>query len=235
MHFYYADVWDKGDFYQNNQDSFSVQMVLTGGGPYALAVVCDGIGSLSRGEYAGGCVATAVTTWFYEQALLLLCENKSFRTLCMSFYRALNEIHQKLQKEGEEGSNAMGTTVSALILSSEHFYLFHVGDCRCYKIGKKISCLSKEQTNETGALTGAVGVGKMPGIQYKKGRYRQKESFLLCSDGFGRCLTTQGLMALKFQKRRGVEEKRRIMQELVERGRERGERDNCTGILLKRL
>lgn len=235
MHFYYADVWDKGDYYPMNQDSFSIQAVLTGSGPFALAVVCDGIGSLNKGEYAGGCVAAAMTTWFYEHALPILCGKKTFSCLKRSFYRALSDVHLKLCREGEERKTAMGTTVSVLILTPDHFFIFHVGDCRCYKMGKKIIPLTRDQINEKGELLYAIGIREMPRILFKKGRYGKRDSFLLCSDGFGRCLTGQGMKALSGRTSKSYDDKRRIMQEIVNRGRLKGEKDNCTGILLKKL
>lgn len=235
MHFYYADVWDKGDYYPLNQDSFAIQTVLTGSGPFALAVVCDGIGSLTKGEYASGFVTAAMTTWFYEQALTILCGRKTFGCLKRSFYRALLDVHLKLCQEGELNNGAMGTTISLLILTAERYFVFHAGDCRSYKVGRKIVPLTKDQINEKGELLYAVGMGEMPHVIIKKGRYDRKDSFLLCSDGFGRCLTKQGITALCGKNTGKSDGKRKIMQEIVNRGRLKGERDNCTGILLKKL
>lgn len=232
MHFSYACTWDKGDFYSINQDSFSLQTVLTGSGPYAMALVCDGVGGLSAGEYAGGISAKAMTAWFYEHALKYLCEKVSYRRLFYSFKRALRDVHMQLQKEGEEQDILMGTTITMLLLSPHDYYVFHVGDCRCYKIGKRVSILTKDQVDATGKLLYAVGVGEMPVIVRRKGRYHRKHTFLLCSDGFARCLNSQALYA--FATKSEPEQKRKLMQEIVARGRKRGEKDNCTGIVLRR-
>ncbi len=233
MHFSYACVWDKGDYYEVNQDSFALQTVLTGNGPYGMAVVCDGVGSLARGEYASGCVTEAMTVWFYDHALPLLCKNVSARVLTRSCKRALGEIHYRLAEEGRREGYYMGTTLSMLILAPKSFYFFHIGDCSCYKINKKIKEISMRQVNAKGELLGAIGVGELPNPIIKKGTYRRKDRFVLCSDGLNRSMTVQGLEALGNVKLQEAE-KQKLFKEIISRGRQKGERDNCTGIVIGR-
>lgn len=233
MHFSYACIWDKGDYYEVNQDSFALQAVLTGNGPYGMAVVCDGVGSLARGEYASGYVAKAMTTWFWDQALKLLCHGASSGNLLRSCKRALGEVHYHLVEEGHQKGYFMGTTFSMLILAPQCFYFFHIGDCSCYKINRKVKEISVYQVNEQGELLGAVGVGELPELVIKKGRYRRKDRFVLCSDGLNRCMTLQGLKALG---NNGLQDadKQKLFKEIVSRGRRKGEKDNCTGIVIGR-
>lgn len=233
MHFMYANLWDKGDFYARNQDSFSIQAVYTGSGPYAMALICDGVGSLAKGEYAGGVVANVMTNWFYQCAVGLLCRNASKGKILCSFQRALGEAHHQLLCEGEKEGLWMGTTCSLLLLSAKHFYFFHVGDCSCYMIGKKIKEISIKQVNERGELRGIVGAGPLPELYFRSGSYRKKQCFLLCSDGYSRCLSAQGLSALGCgSKTSKVNE--RLLKEMLQRGRRKGERDNCTAIVIGR-
>lgn len=234
MHFSYACTWDKGDFYTVNQDSFALQAVLTGSGPYAMALVCDGVGGLSRGEYASGITAKAMTAWFYEHALEHLCKNISYRRLFYSFRRALCDVHRLLEREGKEQGLLMGTTITMLLLCPHDYYVFHVGDCRCYRVGRKVSLLTTDQTGVGGKLLYAVGVGEMPVVTRRRGRYGRRDTFLLCSDGFARSLNMQALHALGANCDKEQAEKRKLMQEIVARGRKRGEKDNCTGIVLRR-
>lgn len=234
MHFSYATLWDKGDYYPLNQDSFALQAVLTGAGPFAMAMICDGVGGLSRGEYAGGMVAKSMTAWFYEYGLFFLCQNKSFYKLYGSFRRALTEVHESLVEEGREEGIYMGTTVTMLLLGKGYYYLFHVGDSCCYKINKKKRKLTQSQTDASGKLRYAVGVGEMPVIWKRKGRYGRKDTFLLCSDGLERCLTGRALQAIGKMKAGQQGEMRKLLREILRRGRARGEKDNCTGIILKK-
>lgn len=232
MHFTYAEIWDKGDFYTKNQDSFAIQAVYTGSGPFAMAVICDGVGSLARGEYAGGRVVRSMTEWFYDGALQLLCGDASSKKLFRSCKRALGDIHRELKEEGAENGLWMGTTFSMLILGVRQFYYFHIGDCCCYQIGKRICTISRRQVNAEGELLGIVGAGNLPELFFKKGSYHKKDKFMLCSDGYNRCLSAQGLWALS--ENMAIEEAEKLLKEMLHRGRRKGERDNCTGILIGR-
>lgn len=236
MHFQYACVWDKGDFYAINQDSFSLQILHTGSGPYAMALICDGVGGLSRGEVAGGYATQMMTGWFYEMALPILCSGQSVSVLRRSGIRALKEVHEYLCRDGQEQESPMATTFTMLILAPKRYYVFHIGDCRCYRIGRKTVSLVSEQTNVKGELTGALGVGEFPRMEFKKGRYSVKNRFLLCSDGYARCITAQGIHSLgNRQVLFGNESLKRLMQEILKRGRRKGEKDNCTGIVIGRI
>ena len=233
MHFRYSCIWDKGDYYEVNQDSYALQAVMTGGGPYALLMVCDGVGSLVKGEYASGLTVTYMTEWFYEQALPALCRRITTKQLYRSVKRALGEVHNRLKKEGELAGKALGTTFSMLILAPGGYYYFYVGDCVCYKIGKKVKKIGKSIHGTQGELLDAVGVGRMPELHIETGRYNRKNTFLLCSDGFHRCLTLQAIMALGRQEK-SDKDRKKLLKEIVLRGRGKGEKDNCTGIIIGR-
>ncbi len=233
MHFSYSCIWDKGDFYEYNQDSYALQVVMTGSGPYAMVMVCDGVGSLVKGEYASGLTVTFMTEWFYEQALPMLCCKVSAKQLHRSLKRALCEVHNRLKYEGEITGTAIGTTFSMLILAPYKYYYFYVGDCVCYKIGKRVKKVGNNIHGKKGELLHAVGVGDMADIREESGFYSRKNMFLLCSDGFYRCLTLQAIFALAQPGRRN-RDKRKLLQEIVIRGRSKGEKDNCTGIIIGR-
>ena len=237
MHFYYGYAWDKGDYYSVNQDSFSLQTVLTGRGPAALAVVCDGVGGLSRGEYASGYVAKQITAWFYEKALPRLCSHKSMKSLKRSFQRELEDIHEFLKEKTEAEGIQMGTTMTVFLVFRKKYCIFHVGDSRCYALGKKRQLLTADQVGKRKELLYAVGVGKQPVIYFKQGRCRRRQRFLLCSDGFAHCLSEQVFLILQKCERKKVvgfeTQMNKILEDIIERGRQKGERDNCTAILLE--
>ncbi len=237
MHFRYGYVWDKGDYYAVNQDSISLQTVLTGRGPAALGVICDGVGGLQRGEYASGYVSKQITTWFYEKALPKLCSHKSVRRLRKSFQRELSDIHQCLKQKAEKEEIQMGTTVTVLVIFGRQYGVFHVGDSRCYYLCKKLRLLTVDQVGKRKELLYAVGVGEQPVIYSKFGRCRRKERFLLCSDGFARCLNNPAIIALLTKERKqvvgGEMRMNKVLQEIINRGRQKGERDNCTAILVE--
>ncbi len=233
MHFIYANAWDKGDYYVKNQDSFGIQTVLTGSGPYGMAMICDGVGSLEQGEYASGVVVREMTEWFYACGLPLLCKGASEDKLRRSCRRGLQAVHNQLEEVGAAQGIVMGTTFTMLILTRQRYYCFQVGDSSCYKIARKICTVGKRQMNERGELLGVVGVGELPDIALQTGRYSSKHRFVLCSDGFVRCLTLQALMKVG-DYRISREQTQKLIYEIIDRGRRKGERDNCTVIVIGR-
>lgn len=232
MHFSYAYIWDKGDYYEKNQDSFILQTVLTGNGPYGYMAVCDGVGGLQKGEFASGYVVEKSEAWFFENALPMMCKGGSYLKLQKSFLRFLEEVHKEVRAMGERKDFYMGTTMTAFILAPQKYYVFHVGDSFCCKISRGIRPITSRQTNQKGELLSALGVGECPKPIMKKGTYGKKDCFLLGSDGFARCLTNQSITA--FRDADTNEKAQKLLEEVIKRGRMRGERDNCTGILLRR-
>ncbi len=231
MHFIHACAWDKGNYYAKNQDSFAVQTVLTGSGPYAMVMICDGVGSLSKGEYASGITVREMTDWFYECGLPLLCQKSAADTLLRSCKRALQAVHKRLMKQAQKDGITMGTTFLMLILTRCQYYCFQIGDCSGFKIGGNIKIIGVKQVNKKGELLGVIGVGNMPDIMFQKGRFKRKERFVICSDGFGRCLNSQALKTLGDYKM-SEERIRKLIYEILDRGRRKGERDNCTVIVI---
>ncbi len=233
MHFIYANAWDKGDYYAKNQDSFGIQTVLTGSGPYGMAMICDGVGSLDKGEYASGVVVREMTEWFYGCGLPLLCKGASKIKLWRSCRRGLQAVHDQLAEIGTTQGVVMGTTFTMLILTRRRYYCFQVGDSICFKVAGKIRIVGKRQVNEHGELFGVVGAGELPDIALQTGRYSSKHRFILCSDGFGRCLSLQALKKVG-DYRISCEQTQKLIYEIINRGRRKGEWDNCTVIMIGR-
>ena len=58
---------DVGILKETNQDSCLVKHISTKIGEILLAVVCDGMGGLSKGELASATVVRAFSHWFNEE------------------------------------------------------------------------------------------------------------------------------------------------------------------------
>ena len=54
MQYVTAVYWNRGSVAACNQDSLTLQQVLTGRGRVLMAAVCDGMGGLQQGETASG-------------------------------------------------------------------------------------------------------------------------------------------------------------------------------------
>ena len=66
---------DVGIVKKTNQDSLTVKVINTKQGKMVLAVLCDGMGGLAKGEVASASVIHAFDRWTQEQ-LPSLCETK---------------------------------------------------------------------------------------------------------------------------------------------------------------
>ena len=67
IHYLAAAQTDIGLVKQVNQDRLTVKVIDTELGEVALAVICDGMGGLAKGELASAIVVRAFEKWFWEE------------------------------------------------------------------------------------------------------------------------------------------------------------------------
>ena len=104
---------------QNNEDSVFADASL------GLLIVADGIGGQDDGEVASSIAVTTVVETVKDNF-----EHFSLDILKEAFFEANHTIY-RLGKN-DSGKPGMGTTMTALWLNPEIFYLVHVGDSRAY-------------------------------------------------------------------------------------------------------
>ena len=147
----------------------------------------------------------------------------------------------------------LGTTVSALILYNEKYYIVHVGDSRIYHMAKGVTQLTKDQTfvaREIAAgrmteeqakidprrsvLLQCVGASPVVEPEFTKGDVTPNTMFMLCSDGFRHQISDAEMMdkigpnAVKDE-----EEMKYGCIYLTELVKNRKESDNITVALIK--
>ena len=235
--------WDKGDFRENNEDSFSLQKVLLKKGfagtgrkrerrtEVSLLLVCDGIGGMAEGETASGYVAERLTDWFYTEGIALaarrIWRRRTREALGKMFYR----IQREMERREQEESVCCGTTCTAAVVKNGAFILLHLGDSRAYRVGKKVELLTADHL-EGGVLRRCLGaVGFQPPDHFT-GRLSKGQMLLLCTDGYCR-LTPAGFFGGCFyEKERKAETLYRRMKGAAGFVRTQGEKDNLTALLL---
>ena len=188
MRFISDAYWDRG-MRDGNQDSISLQEVRMKGKMVVFALVCDGIGGLEQGEKASGFVAEKMTEWFYREAIVMLKRRKSRKKIEKSGLRILYGCNREMQRFGEENGSRMGTTVTAMILTGRHYFLWHSGDTRAYRItgkgaGGKIRRMTTDHTRDNVTLLRCIGSFPWTAPEVQSGYLVRKSVFLLCSDGF---------------------------------------------------
>jgi len=122
---------DVGKVRSNNEDSYLVYLPplqeAEKMGLWALLVVADGMGGHALGELAS---QTAVKA-FAESLFASLAKqpNEKEKALKDAIDHANNAVYRLAR---EEGKGRPGTTLTALILGDDSFYIAHVGDSRAY-------------------------------------------------------------------------------------------------------
>lgn len=190
-----SSFWWKGRSAEVNQDSLSLQHVRLRDGSAVLAVVCDGIGSLSRGEDAGGIAVRHLTKWFYGECRELIFEKKSKELILLALQRQVYQIQELLLNFQQKERIRSGTTMTCLLLIRRRYYIVHIGDGRLYLLRRRrflpviwwrkaaVKCLTMEDQDRAGRLTKCLGAECADRPFYDTGRIRRGSLFLLGTDG----------------------------------------------------
>ena len=250
---YHTDV---GITKKTNQDSLALKVVDTKNGEVAFAVVCDGMGGLSKGELASKEVIMAFSDWF-DNTLIDDIETGRFSEaeLVKQWNEIIQTQNKRLGEYGAQNNIMLGTTVSAILIYGQMYYLVHVGDSRIYHLGQNVLQLTNDQTfvaREIAAgrmteeqaktdprrsvLLQCVGASNIVNPDFAKGQVVPDTVYMLCSDGFRHQITDAEMME-KIGPAASVDEEKMkygciYLTELV---KSRRETDNITVALLKKL
>lgn len=237
-----------------NQDSYILKKAATSLGNVCMAVMCDGMGGLADGEVASQNAAASFNNWFVERLPRILQSGDcSMSTLGAEMDKLISDINQELVDYGTKNNTHVGTTATALILVCGNYYLFHVGDSRCYICsGESITQLTDDDSlaaqkmrsgeitpeqfaasREKHILVQCVGVNDKLSVRKYSGTYRQGDCFLLCCDGLYNKLTPDEIKTMmQMQKREKSTYMSIAIEKLIDTVISRGETDNITGLLV---
>lgn len=248
----HTDVGIKKD---TNQDSLCVKQAETEKGTILLAIICDGMGGLEKGEVASATVINAFSTWFENELPSILASDSYFEDTKYRWDRIIKEQNQNIGEYGRKNHIQLGTTISAIIVFEDGKYLIgHVGDSRVYRItDAELEVLTLDQTlmaqkvrNGTmtqeeaerdprrNMLLQCVGASKTVEPDYIVGTVSANECYMLCSDGFRHVVTADEIKdAFAPSVNMTEEAMKSSVIKLVELNKERGETDNITAILVR--
>lgn len=255
MQYTVAAYSDTGLQKETNQDSLCVRRAKTrASGEFVLAVVCDGMGGLQKGELASAWCVDAFADWFDRSmgALPDLCQ-KGFTGVREQWGRLLEEIHGDLLRYSEEHGIQLGTTVNAFLTYEDRFLTVNVGDSRTYERKNTLRQLTQDQSlvareiaagrlteeesrhhPQRNILLQCLGVGEGVIPEYRDGKVQNDALYLLCSDGFVHELSIAEMGDLLqptfLQSKEALTD---ALRQITEICKERGETDNITAILIK--
>ena len=208
---------------QSNMDSLLLKPGLISERNALLAVVCDGVGSLTNGAFASQVAAQMLGEWFMTA--------KTIDRIGLAMRDAILMINTHVMKEAKKENINSASTLSALLLIENNYYIVHIGDSRIYSYEDEVlSILTRDDVSESGKLTGCIGQIENIFPQYCEGKALGK-TFLICSDGLYKRMDPDFLLEkMKTWNKRSKEEPLFTLAQYVIT---RGERDNISVALVK--
>lgn len=253
MNFIISAVTDVGIQKQTNQDCLSTMVVNTCQGRMALAVLCDGMGGLALGEVASSSVTNAFRKWMVQR-LPLLCtkplDDSVIREEWIGIVRSQND---SIRRYGMEKNVRLGTTVVAMLLTQDRYYILNVGDSRAYELSTSM----RQITNDQSLVAREVALGHLTPEEAERdprrnvllqcvgaldtvypdmfcGEICPNGVYMLCSDGFRHEITPGEIFEqLRPEVMLDEHSMRAHAQYLVDLNKQRQEQDNISVALVR--
>lgn len=213
----------------SNMDSLLIKQSNVGGCEALLSVVCDGVGSLCDGGFAAAMSARLLGEWFGS-------ESTSLR-IGMKMRNKILDINALVMAESARNNKNTASTLSALLLIEDKYYITHIGDSRVYSFCNKyneLSLITSDDVTSDGRLSASIG--RITGIipQYYEGN-ATKKTFLLCSDGLANRMD-DSYLSEKLQARISTEKDcKAILSSLSQHVIDHGEKDNISIALVRNV
>lgn len=226
-----------------NQDAYASAQIRYG----RLVIVCDGMGG-----HRGGARASKIAV---DVVLKEMKKSLKLQDAASFLKSAIETANSKIWDESRSNPEYqnMGTTIVALLITSQEAICLHVGDSRLYQLRAgeiihrtfdhshvfelvKAGMMTEEEarvSNHSNIITRALGISPTVEIEMDNLSYQQGDRFLLCTDGIWGTLSEMELIKLA-SKPGNIEQ---INEELVEKidsigFRNGGKHDNLTAALV---
>ncbi|MGM9603381.1 MAG: PP2C family protein-serine/threonine phosphatase [Faecousia sp.] len=242
---------DVGISKSTNQDSVLIKHASTELGEVLLAIVCDGMGGLAKGELASATVIREFSRWFNEDLPFEL-ENLDMQVIGGKWGLMLKALNRRILEYGNNYGASLGTTFSGILFVGNRYVIAHVGDTRIYHIGSSLNQLTTDQTfvareisrgtmtveqakidKRRNLLLQCVGASKTVEPEIICG-IAEKGAYMLCSDGFRHEITEaemyESLNPINLLNKNAMHSNAKY---LIEQVKARRERDNISVILIK--
>ena len=251
MDFWVSASTDIGTKKQVNEDRVLVRKVTTKTGPMVFAVLCDGMGGLSHGELASSVVLDAFSEWMYTELPDLSQYPLEDHVIRKQWSSLITKKNNWLHAYGEQNQCSLGTTVTALLLTQNRYYLLNIGDSRAYEIGSQVIQLTQdhtlvaeeirlgnlteeqaEQSPIRNVLSRCVGVMESVSPDMFFGDVKHGSAYVLCSDGFRHCISSLEMKQYLLDSQQSEREMKQWEEYLIELNKSRGEKDNISVITI---
>lgn len=242
---------DIGISKDTNQDSILIKHGSTEDGEVLMAIVCDGMGGLSKGELASATVIRAFDKWFTDELPFELM-NVDMQVIGGKWAMLLKDLNAKILEYGRRSGCSLGTTFSGILFVGDEYVIVHVGDSRVYQAKSAMKQLTTDQTfvareisrgnmtpeqakvdKRRNLLLQCVGASRTvdPEIIYGK---TERGVYMICSDGFRHEISEkemyESLNPINFMNKQAMHSNAKY---LIEQVKARKERDNISVVLIK--
>lgn len=253
MDFIVSASTDIGISKNTNQDSVSVKVIDTPQGKMAFAIVCDGMGGLSKGELASTTLIAAFNNWVYNSLPYLASGPLEDAEIRKQWEEIVVSQNKTIGAYGASQGIRLGTTVVVMLITQTRYYIMNIGDSRAYEISDILYQLTEDQTfvareikhgrmTEEEARTDArrsvllqcVGASDdvYPDMYFETPQ--PNAVYMLCTDGFRHEITPDEIYE-KFHPNVLVstEAMDANAKYLIELNKQRTERDNISVVLVR--
>lgn len=197
-----------------------------------LAAVADGVSGSDGGREASEYTVRGLLADYYA--------TPDTWPVTQSLDSVIKAINSWVQRQGTARRElaGMATTLTAVVLRGSFYYFSHVGDTRLYLLrGGALSRLTTDHVWDRPemqhVLTRAVGLDSRLAIDHGMGELRERDVFLLVSDGVWSSLTEYDLAHALSDVALGRVDAMSCANGLADAALEAGSRDNCTALVLR--
>lgn len=254
MEYTIAAYTDTGIQKASNQDSLCIRRAaLPRGGEVVLAVVCDGMGGLQRGELASAEGVRRLGDWFDRRLPQLgTLHGGDFGWVQREWIGLFEGLHRQLLNYSAAHQVQLGTTLAAFLACGDRFLIVSIGDSRVYERWNRLRQLTQDQSlvarevangritpeqarrhPQRNVLLQCLGAGDTVVPAFGQGLVHSGALYLLCTDGLVHELSPEELEGtLAPLQLRGKERMTEALTCLTELCKDRGETDNITAVLI---
>lgn len=253
MNFIISANTDIGLTKDTNQDSLSVKVINTCQGRMVFAILCDGMGGLAKGEVASAAVIRAFDQWIATELPELCKSTIEDSVIRAQWEKIATEQNEIIKTYGAKQGVKLGTTVVAMLITQERYYIMNVGDSRAYELGTDIKQITQDQTfvarevalgnmteeeammdSRRSVLLQCVGASDVVYPDFFFGDTLQNAVYMLCCDGFRHEVMPEEMYE-KLQPDMLLDEYQMSQNAtyLIELNKQRKERDNISVALVR--
>ena len=251
MHYMATADTDIGIKKQTNQDSILIKHGQCEKGEILLAVICDGMGGLKKGEVASATVVKKFSEWF-DSELPFELKNLDMNIIADKWSLLLKDLNLKIAEYGQQDGIRLGTTFTGVLFIDDQYLAVHVGDTRLYQLDSGLKQLTTDHT----FVARDIRRGNLTVEQAKKDKRRnmllqcvgaseriepeiltgtvQQGAYMLCSDGFRHEISESEIYeSLNPVNLINKEAMHNNVKYLIEQVKKRNEKDNISVVLVK--